>query len=367
MSNELERKSALRLLFVPPGSPKVGVFVTSIDDSFMFTMVNSGIDVSITMATCCRGPMLREALDHLLPQAEAVPFRTEFVIVDDGSTDGTPEVLLDFKRRAGVPVTLVRGEGCGIAAARNLSVAHSNGTWLACCDDDQIAAPNWLFSLYEAALRSSADFVGGSMSLHLPGNCALGQYGPRARRLLGECGLNRKEGRFEPGATPATNNVLMRRDVVRRLSAFDTSFTQGNEDTDLFTRARAAGHTLWFTPRAHMLHVLTERRVTPEGLRWTAMRIGSGDTRVLHLQHRHVAPVRHAARRTAILLLRDLPQLAFAALRRRRTTALDVKCSIWYTEGVLRSLPVLMRPRSRTSRSFLRHMDFRHRDGERAA
>ncbi len=41
----------------------------------------------------------------------------------------------------------------------------------------------------------------------------------------------------------------MRTDVVRRLGAFNTSFAQGGEDTELFTRARAAGHALWFTPR----------------------------------------------------------------------------------------------------------------------
>ncbi|WP_419805863.1 glycosyltransferase family 2 protein [Terriglobus sp.] len=131
-------------------------------------MAEPVIDVSITIATCCRAAMLCDLLAHLLPQAEAVPFRTEFVIVDDGSTDCTPGILLAFQQYARVPVIIVRGEGTGIAAARNLAVAHSNGTWLACCDDDQITAPDWLYSLYEAALQTSADFAGGSMRLHLP-------------------------------------------------------------------------------------------------------------------------------------------------------------------------------------------------------
>ena len=311
--------------------------------------------------------MLCDLLAHLLPQAEAVPFRTEFVIVDDGSTDSTPGILLEFQRCARVPVTIVRGEGSGIAAARNLAVAHSSGVWLACCDDDQIPEPDWLYSLYETALQSSADFVGGSMHLHLPAAYSLADYGPRARRLLGESGLGRRQGSFPPGSYPATSNVLMRTDVVRRLGNFDTSFAQGGEDAELFTRARAAGCILWFTPRARMQHRLTARRVTRQGLRWTAMRIGSSDTRMLHVQHRYIASGRHTAKRVAVLLLRDLPQFILAVLRRDHVAALDVKCSIWYTVGVLRSLPVLLQPEARGSRAFLQHLNFRRRNGERTA
>lgn len=319
------------------------------------------------IATCSRGAMLADALASLLPQAERAPFPTEFVIVNDGSRDNTPQVLQDFQSKARVPVHIVQGQGTGIAAARNLAVVHSTGRWLACCDDDQIAQPGWLLSLYDAARRSSADFVGGSMHLRLPLGFRITNYGPRARRLLGEAGLDGKEGEFATGHWPATNNVMMRAEAVRRLGAFNTGFTQGGEDTELFTRARSTGCRLWFAPAARMQHMLTERRVTQQGLRWTAMRIGSGDARMHHLRDRNIAPLRHAAVRSAVLILRDLPLLALAAARRRRVAVLDVKCSIWYTEGVLRSLPVLLRPNHSRGRAFLERMDFRRRNGERTA
>ena len=329
------------------------------------------IDVSITVATCSRSRMLQQALDHLLPQAQAAPFRAEFVIVDDRSTDDTSDILRDFQRRARVPVTLVRGQGTGIASARNLLVQHSRGTWLACCDDDQVADPYWLANLYAAALRSSADVVGGSMYLRLPASVPLTNFGPRARRLLGEAGLAQAEGVFPRGTYPATNNVLMRASAVRDLGGFNSGLTEGGEDRDLFTRALAAGHTLWFTPAARMGHIIPPRRVTRRALRWTSMRIASGDTRMLRLGSGSaatpVAVARHAATRVAALLLRDLPQLAAHTLLGRRVAALDVLCSVWYTAGVLRSVPVLLRPRTRTSRAFLQTMDFRQRDGERTA
>lgn len=347
-------------------------------------METNSIDVSITIATCSRSGLLQQALEHLLPQAQAAPFRTEFVLVDDRSTDDTSQVLRSFQRRARVPVTLVAGHGTGIAAARNLLVQHSRGTWLACCDDDQIADPDWLTQLYNAAQRSSADFVGGAMYLRLPEGVALSSFGTRARRLLGEAGLDQPEGVFSRGTWPATNNVLMRAETVRQLGGFNRNLTEGGEDRDLFQRALASGHTLWFTPAARMGHIIPERRLTRHSLRWTAMRIGAGDTRMLNLQHgsaddAQTAPSGHqlsapllavarlATTRTAALLLRDLPQWSIARLRRRPVTALDVLCSVWYTLGVLRSLSVMLRPGTRTSRAFLQAMNFRQRDGERTA
>lgn len=311
--------------------------------------------------------MLQEALDAILPQVRNAPFQAEFVIVDDLSTDNTPDVLLQFQRSAGVPVTLLRGEGQGIAAARNLALLHSRGTWVACCDDDQIASPDWLSSLLSCAQLSGAHVVGGSMHLHMPGDFSLADFGPRARRLLGECGLGRPEGPFAPGEQPATNNVLMRAQTVRDLGCFNIGFAQGGEDTELFNRARNAGHQLWFTPHARMQHMLTARRLTHTGLRWTAMRIGSSDSRMLRLQRSVLAPVKLAVLRIVVLFLRDVPQLLKAVLRRDSVRTLDVRCSIWYTEGVLRSLPVMLLPNHPRNQAFLQRMDFRRRNGERTA
>lgn len=311
--------------------------------------------------------MLRDALRSLLPQAESAPFSVEFVIVDDGSTDDTAEVLCGFVQRARVPVHIVRGEGVGIAAARNLAVVHSNGRWLACCDDDQIADPRWLFYLYDAARRSSADFVGGSMQLALADGFDSADYGPRARRLLGEAGVHRAKGPYSKSELPATNNVLMRADVVRRLGAFNTQFVEGGEDMDLFTRARAAGCKMWFAPSARMQHRIHERRLTRAGLRWSAMRHGACDARNRHTRNRTLGPLGLAGSRTAVLVGRDLPLLAIAVALRHRSLVQDVHCSIWYTRGLLESLPALLRPGTQRSRDFVNFLDFRQRNGERIA
>ena len=310
--------------------------------------------------------MLRFMLDSILPQLARSPYSTELVIVDDGSNDETPVLLQQIQRDSPVPVIVLHGPKQGVAAARNLAVEHARGTWLASCDDDQIACPGWFDSLRSATDATGAAFVGGSMELHLPQGFAVENYGPRAQRLLGASPPTGEIREYDAGCYPATNNVLMLASAVVALGGFDPAFTQGGEDSDLFLRAKQAGYALWFEPKAKMRHMLTPRRLTPQGLRWTSLRIGSGDLRMEQRKRSVVGPLKRATVRIAILG-RDIVQFAAAKMRRSRPAALDAQCSMWYTQGVLRALPAILLGRAGMRSAFLNQMDFRRRNGERTA
>ena len=331
-------------------------------------MPNAFVDTSVVIATCSRVSMLEDMLGTLLPQMAVLPFSTELVIVNDGSTDGTAELLREVQERSPVPVKVVLGHRRGIAAARNLGLEHARGTWIASCDDDQLADVQWLQCLRAAADEQSASFVGGSMELAMPMGYTLDAYGPRAMRLLGHCAGRGERARALPrGIRPATNNVLMRASAVRGLGGFDQQFAQGGEDADLFARAEEAGYTLWFEPRARMQHVMTPGRLSENGLHWTAMRIGSGDARMLQHVHPFTGPLRRAAVRVAVSALRDLPLLVFSQLRGNYRGVLDARCSLWYSKGLLRAIPALLFPEWQKQSAFLQQLDFRRRNGERTA
>jgi len=86
------------------------------------------------------GDALRSIVEQTLPP-------TEIVICDDGSEDGTGELVRDFsaQRAGGVDVRYVRLPGrSGSASARNRGVAEAQGEWIAVCDSDDMWAPGKL-------------------------------------------------------------------------------------------------------------------------------------------------------------------------------------------------------------------------------
>ena len=86
---------------------------------------------------------------HLLPRAIAsVKAQTypnwELLIVDDASTDGTPDFLASLDDKA---IRLFRAHGAGATAARNVALAEMRGEFIAYADDDNTMHPQWLKSI----------------------------------------------------------------------------------------------------------------------------------------------------------------------------------------------------------------------------
>ena len=88
-----------------------------------------------------RRSYIRESLDSIFAQT----FRDfEVIVVDDGSTDGTEEVLASYADR----IQLLRQDNRGPSAARNLGVRHARGRWIAFQDSDDLSTPDHLEFLF---------------------------------------------------------------------------------------------------------------------------------------------------------------------------------------------------------------------------
>ncbi len=87
-------------------------------------------DVSVIIPVYNRAATVKRAIDSVLNQSLSPG---EIIVVDDGSTDNTPEVLKGYKDRIRV---LRLGENLGPSAARNKGVLESSGRWIAFLDSD---------------------------------------------------------------------------------------------------------------------------------------------------------------------------------------------------------------------------------------
>jgi glycosyltransferase involved in cell wall biosynthesis len=178
--------------------------------------------VSVIMPVYNGEQFLAPALDSVFAQ-DYEPF--EVVVCDDGSTDGTAQVLERYPA-----VTVVRQQNAGAAAARNAAVTASHGTFAAFFDADDLWPPNRL-SLQAAYLVENPGIA-----------CVLG----RQEWMNPPPWLTRDAVYGDLDGIPLLS-AMIRRSVFDELGGFDPSFRVA-EDTDLLIRMRQRGVELAILP-----------------------------------------------------------------------------------------------------------------------
>lgn len=165
----------------------------------------------------------------------------EIVVADNGSTDGTAEVV----RRYGATHPRLRlvdaGARPGLSACRNAGAAAGRGSSFALCDADDLVAEGWVEAMGEA-LRHH-EFVTGPLELD-----RLNPDWLAATRGRGdERGVPTFYGIF-PYAHG--NNLGLQRAAWERLGRFDEGFPNGAEDIEFGLRAWQAGVPVHFVREA---------------------------------------------------------------------------------------------------------------------
>jgi glycosyltransferase involved in cell wall biosynthesis len=223
--------------------------------------------VSVVVPTRNRAGMLRDLLESLAAQSLDAS-RFEVIVVDDGSTDETGEVLNSATDN--LQLRAVRQEQGGPASARNRGWRMASADLVAFTDDDCRATPHWLENLLEAAARHPGAMLQGRTEIDPDQE---NHAGPFSRTLE----------ITEAGPFYATCNMLYPRALLERLGGFNESYPlHGAEDTDLGWRAREAGASDAFVPDAVIHHAVVD--LGPLGkLRWA---LGWSETMQVFRRHR---------------------------------------------------------------------------------
>lgn len=206
--------------------------------------------VSLVICTRDRAPQLARALKSL----EAIRFDRpwELVLVDNGSSDGTPDLLAEFSRRFAVTARVVREEQRGLARARNRGLALASGELVAFTDDDCYPAPDFLARIYECFAESSTlGFLGGRILRHDPDDLPMTILPASERRDFPPPSFVR------PGAVQGANMAFRRRALLE-VGGFDIRLGAGTafacEDIDVVARLSAAGWPGAYDPRPLVYH-----------------------------------------------------------------------------------------------------------------
>ncbi len=188
-------------------------------------------EVSVIIPTHSAWPLLSVTLDGALRQ-EGVS--VEVVVVDDGSTDETPERLAEAAA-ADPRIRVLRNDpALRVARARNRGIEEARAPWMAFLDHDDLWAPTKLRRQLDAVERTGAvwAFTGGlSVDEHL--EVVGSQPAPEA------AAVDRTLLRFNT-IPCGCSNVLARADVVRAVGGYDPELLTA-ADWDMWLRLSAAG------------------------------------------------------------------------------------------------------------------------------
>ena len=98
---------------------------------------------------------LKEAIDSVLNQS----FKDfELICINDGSTDNSPEILENYKKKD-KRIKIINQKNQGLGAARNKGLKNSNGEFIFFIDSDDYIAENALENLYKNAILNDSDMV----------------------------------------------------------------------------------------------------------------------------------------------------------------------------------------------------------------
>ena len=217
------------------------------------------------------------------------PHDFEIIIVDNGSTDETPQTLAQAQRAAkekGLALRVLSpGANLGCATARNLAVEAAAGEEIIFLDNDTtFPDPAWIEKLHRALhTRPNAAIVGPKLCYPSDDQriqCAgvgISRHGGVLFRGRGQPRDDPRFSRAEEVQCLISACWIFRRALYREIGGLDEIYNPIQfEDLDFCYRARSRGHKIWYTPDpvVHHWESITSTDTPTLNNRYTVIRNG---------------------------------------------------------------------------------------------
>lgn len=226
--------------------------------------------ISVVIATYNRASLLDATLEQLSRQSYEPG--DEVIVVDNGSTDATPQVIAQAAQRFPVRLRAMQEMKNGKGPALNAGLGAAQGSIVALTDDDVLVADNWIPTIREAFNDPSIALIGGRVAPNwehpapkwlrterdghytaMTAPLGLQNYGPSAQPLGQRTAI---------GA-----NMALRRTVCEQVGGVSARLAPQSgtliraEDHEFCARVRAAGYRCEYCPQLQVRHWVPASRM----------------------------------------------------------------------------------------------------------
>ncbi len=229
---------------------------------------NNNPKVSIIVVNWNGARFIKDCLASLQQQTWK---NREFILVDNGSTDGSTQFIREWVQRVPDAQAIYLPRNAGFCKANNLAFKKARGEWIALLNNDAVAEPNWVEELVRRGdLARRIGMLGGKILFIEPEGII-----DKAGHLIYWDGQNRGRGTMEPDVGqydkeeeilwPDACAALYHRQLFDETGGFDEAFFAFGDDADLGMRARLLGWSAWYVPTAvvHHRHSATAGAYSP--------------------------------------------------------------------------------------------------------
>lgn len=222
------------------------------------------LQASVLVCTHNRAALLEDCLRSILADRSTIP--REVVVVDNGSSDATAEVVRAIAAGSGLPVRYVLEPRLGTSHARNTAVREARADYLLFTDDDALVTDGWADALVAGFDDPSVAAVGGRIVPRWPVEPPAWMDGRQAL-ILTMHDYGTEPRLLGPDEHAITKNLAVRGDLVRSLDppfhprlGYSGRHRVAGEDTYLVNRLRRLG-TVAYRPDALVHRVIQRDRM----------------------------------------------------------------------------------------------------------
>src|SRR2546427_7470999 len=184
----------------------------------------------------------------------------EFILVDNGSTDGSRELLMSWAKRLPEAQTILLSTNTGFCKGNNIAFSRARGEWIALFNSDAVADPDWLKELMRYGDPTKRVGMLASKILFQNPEDVIDKVG----HLIYWDGQNRGRGTMETDVGqydqpeeilwPDACAAMYHRQLLEETGGFDETCFAFGDDADLGIRARLLGWKAWYVPSAVAYH-----------------------------------------------------------------------------------------------------------------